>query len=44
MSIEVVWCLLAANVRALAMWRNLKNVCPQPMLNKITKDEDKNHS
>jgi hypothetical protein len=26
------------------MWRNLKNVSPQPMLNKITKDEDKNRS
>jgi hypothetical protein len=29
---------------ALAMWRNLKNVCRQPMPNKSTKVEDKNHS
>jgi hypothetical protein len=25
---------IATNVKALAMWRHLKNVCPQPMLNK----------
>jgi hypothetical protein len=35
---------MAHNVEALAMWRNLKNVSRQPMLNKITKVEDKNHS
>jgi hypothetical protein len=35
---------MAGNVHGPAMWRNLKNVSRQPMLNKITKVENKNPS
>jgi hypothetical protein len=32
------------NGHGLAMWRYLKNVRPEPLLNKDTKDDDKNYS